>query len=82
MFGMIPDFENTNDIPANHRPMTVSEKFVLALHQSFDISAHLGNAFRPLYSRRQTASPITERDGMPTESVLPQPRAIRFQEAF
>ncbi len=45
MFGMIPDFENTNDTPANRKPLTVREKYILSLHQSFDISAHVGNAF-------------------------------------
>jgi len=45
MFGMIPDFENTNDIPANRHPLTVHEKYILSLHQAFDISAHIGNAF-------------------------------------
>jgi hypothetical protein len=46
MFGMIPDFENTNDIPANRHPLTVHEKYMLSLHQAFDISAHIGNAFQ------------------------------------
>jgi len=46
MFGMIPDFENTNDLPANRHPLTVQEKYILSLHQSFDISAHIGNAFQ------------------------------------
>jgi hypothetical protein len=45
MFGMIPDFENTNDTDANRKPLTVREKYILSLHQSFDISAHVGNAF-------------------------------------
>ena len=57
MFGMIPDFENTNDIPANHRPMTVGEKFVLALHQSFDISAHVGNAFQAALQQAANSQP-------------------------
>jgi hypothetical protein len=46
MFGMIPDFENTNDIPANRHPLTVREKYILSLHQAFDISAHIGDAFQ------------------------------------
>jgi hypothetical protein len=46
MFGMIPDFENTNDTEANRHPLTVREKYILSLHQSFDISAHIGNAFQ------------------------------------
>src|ERR1700678_3714832 len=46
MFGMIPDFENTNDVPANQHPLTVREKYILSLHQAFDISAHVGDAFQ------------------------------------
>jgi hypothetical protein len=46
MFGMIPDFENTNDIPDNRHPLTVRQKYILSLHQSFDASAHIGNAFQ------------------------------------
>jgi hypothetical protein len=57
MFGMIPDFENTNDIPANHRPLTVSEKFILSLHQSFDISAHIGNAFQAALQQAVNSQP-------------------------
>jgi len=45
MFGMIPDFENTNDTLANRRPLTVGQKYILSLHQAFDFSAHIGNAF-------------------------------------
>jgi hypothetical protein len=46
MFGMIPDFESTNDTPANRHPLTVREKYTLSLHQAFDISAHVGDAFQ------------------------------------
>jgi hypothetical protein len=46
MFGMIPDFENTNDIPDNRHPLTIRQKYILSLHQSFDVSAHVGNAFQ------------------------------------
>jgi hypothetical protein len=46
MFGMIPDFENTNDTPDNRHPLTVRQKYILSLHQSFDVSAHIGNAFQ------------------------------------
>ncbi|MFZ0684169.1 MAG: hypothetical protein WAM89_01380 [Terriglobales bacterium] len=57
MFGMIPDFGNTNDIPANHRPLTVREKFVLSLHQAFDISAHIGNAFQAAMQQAANSQP-------------------------
>jgi hypothetical protein len=43
---MIPDFENTNDVPANRHPLTVRQKYILSLHQAFDISSHIGNAFQ------------------------------------
>jgi hypothetical protein len=82
MFGVIPDFENTNDIPANHRPMTVSEKFVLALHQSFDISAHLGNAFQAALQQAANSQPHYGEGWNAYGKRFAQPRAIRFQEAF
>jgi hypothetical protein len=46
MFGMIPDFESANDTPANQKPLTVHEKYILAVHQSFDFSAYIGDAFQ------------------------------------
>ena len=57
MFGMIPDFENTNDVPANRRPLTVREKFILSLHQSFDVSAHIGNAFQAALQQAANSQP-------------------------
>lgn len=57
MFGMIPDFENTNDIPANQRPLTIREKYILSLHQSFDISAHAGNAFQAALQQAADGQP-------------------------
>lgn len=57
MFGMIPDFENTNDIPANRYPLTVREKFILSLHQAFDISAHVGDAFQAALQQAANGQP-------------------------
>jgi hypothetical protein len=57
MFGMIPDFENTNDIPVNRRPLTVREKYILSLHQAFDISAHVGNAFQAALQQAANGQP-------------------------
>jgi len=57
MFGMIPDFENTNDIPANRRALTVHEKYILSLHQAFDISAHIGNAFQAALQQAANGQP-------------------------
>jgi hypothetical protein len=57
MFGMIPDFENTNDVPVNHHPLTTREKFILSLHQAFDISAHVGNAFQAALQQASNGQP-------------------------
>jgi hypothetical protein len=82
MFGMIPDFENTNDIPANRHSLTVREKYILSLHQAFDISAHVGNAFQAALNRPRTVSLVTARAGAPTENVLRLPKAIKLRGAF
>jgi hypothetical protein len=57
MFGMIPDFENTNDVPANRHPLTVHEKYILSLHQAFDISAHIGDAFQAALQQAGNGQP-------------------------
>jgi hypothetical protein len=57
MFGMIPDFENTNDTAANRHPLTVHEKYMLSLHQAFDISAHVGNAFQAALQQAANGQP-------------------------
>jgi hypothetical protein len=46
MFGMIPDFESTNDVAANRHSLTVKQKYFIALENAFDFSAHIGNAFQ------------------------------------
>jgi hypothetical protein len=57
MFGMIPDFENTNDTEANRKPLTIREKYILSLHQSFDISAHIGDAFQAALQQAGNGQP-------------------------
>jgi hypothetical protein len=57
MFGMIPDFENTNDTPANRHPLTLHEKYILSLHQAFDISAHVGDAFQAALQQAGNGQP-------------------------
>jgi hypothetical protein len=57
MFGMIPDFENTNDVPANRHPLTVHEKYILALHQAFDISSHIGDSFQAALEQAANGQP-------------------------
>jgi hypothetical protein len=46
MFGMIPDFESTNDVAANRHSLTAKQKYRIALDNAFDFSAHIGNAFQ------------------------------------
>jgi hypothetical protein len=46
MFGMIPDFESTNDVAANRHSLTAKQKYDIALDNAFDFSAHIGNAFQ------------------------------------
>ncbi len=57
MFGMIPDFQNTNDVPANRDPLTIPEKYILSLHQAFDVSAHIGNAFQAALQQATNSQP-------------------------
>jgi hypothetical protein len=57
MFGMIPDFENTNDTLANRQPLTVRQKYILSLHQAFDISAHIGDAFQAALQQAGNGQP-------------------------
>lgn len=57
MFGMIPDFENTNDTAANRHPLTIREKYLLSLHQAFDISAHVGDAFQAALQQAGNGQP-------------------------
>lgn len=46
MFGMIPDFESANDTPENQNPLTTRQKYILSLHQAWDFSSHIGDAFQ------------------------------------
>lgn len=46
MFGMIPDFESTNDVAANRHSLTAKKKYQIALDNAFDFSAHIGDAFQ------------------------------------
>jgi hypothetical protein len=57
MFGMIPDFENTNDTEANRLPLTVRQKYILSLHQAFDVSAHIGDAFSAALQQAANGQP-------------------------
>ena len=43
IFFIIPNFMTTNDQPENQGPLTTHEKFNIAWHQFWDVSAHFGN---------------------------------------
>jgi hypothetical protein len=57
ILGIIPNFQTTNDIPAVEEPMTVKEKYVLAWHQTVDISAHFGNLFQAALQQASNGQP-------------------------
>ena len=57
ILGIIPNFQTKNDQPAEYEPMSVKEKYVLAWHQSVDISAHFGNAFQAALQQASNGQP-------------------------
>jgi hypothetical protein len=57
ILGIIPNFQTTNDTPVEREPLTVKEKYVLAWHQSVDISAHFGNAFQAALQQASNGQP-------------------------
>ncbi|HXB22704.1 MAG TPA: hypothetical protein VNV88_15060 [Candidatus Solibacter sp.] len=57
ILGFIPNFQTTNDVPANQRPLTTREKYVLSFHQMFDFSAHIGNAFQSSIQQATNGQP-------------------------
>jgi hypothetical protein len=57
ILGIIPNFQTKNDKPAEYESMSVKEKYVLAWHQSVDISAHFGNAFQAALQQASNGQP-------------------------
>lgn len=57
ILGIIPNFQSKDDIPENRHPMTPREKYVLAYHQTVDISAHFGNAFQAMLQQASDGQP-------------------------
>jgi len=57
LFGMIPDFESTNDVAANRHSLTANQKYQIAFDNAFDISAHIGNAFQSGIQQMLNAQP-------------------------
>jgi hypothetical protein len=78
ILGIIPNFQTRNDQPAAYEPMSVKEKYVLAWHQSVDISAHFGMRFRRCSSRPATGSLIMGRAGGHMRSALVLPRRTKL----
>jgi len=57
ILGIIPNFQSKDDIPENQEPLTTREKYVLAYHQTVDISAHFGNAFQAMLQQASNGQP-------------------------
>jgi hypothetical protein len=57
ILGFIPNFQSKDDIPANQRPLTVKEKYILEYHQTVDFSAHVGNLFQAALQQASNGQP-------------------------
>src|ERR1700675_87449 len=57
ILGIIPNFQTTNDLPENQKPLTPKEKYILAFHQTVDISAHFGNLFQSALQQASNGEP-------------------------
>jgi hypothetical protein len=57
ILGIIPNFISANDTTANEGPLTVHEKYILSLHQMFDVSAHIGNLLQSAISQASNGQP-------------------------
>ncbi len=57
IFWIIPNFMTYNDQPENQDPLTTKEKFDIAWHQFFDVSAHFGNLIQASISQAANGLP-------------------------
>ncbi len=57
IFFIIPNFMTTNDQPENQGPLTTGEKYNIAWHQFFDVSAHFGNLLQAAISQGANSIP-------------------------
>jgi hypothetical protein len=57
IFWMIPNFMTTNDQPENQGPLTPHQKFNIAWHQFWDVSAHIGNLIQASISQAADGEP-------------------------
>ena len=57
IFFFIPNFMTANDQPQNQGPLSTKEKFNIAWHQFFDVSAHIGNLIQASISQASNGIP-------------------------
>jgi hypothetical protein len=57
ILGFIPNFQTTNDDSGNQPALTVKQKYALALNQTLDFSAHIGNLFQAAMQQAWNAQP-------------------------
>jgi hypothetical protein len=57
IFWIIPNFMTYNDQPENQGPLTVKQKYDIAWHQFWDMSAHFGNILQASISQAANAIP-------------------------
>jgi hypothetical protein len=57
IFWIIPNFMTANDQPENKGPLTPKEKFNIAWHQFWDMSAHFGNVIQAGISQAANGLP-------------------------
>ena len=57
IFWIIPNFMTYNDQPENQGPLTSKQKFNIAWHQFYDLSAHIGNFIQASISQAANGLP-------------------------
>jgi hypothetical protein len=57
IFWIIPNFMTANDQPENKGPLTVKQKYNIAWHQFWDMSAHFGNVLQASISQAANGIP-------------------------
>jgi hypothetical protein len=57
IFWIIPNFMTANDQPENRGPLTKKQKFDIAWHQFYDLSAHFGNLIQASISQAANGIP-------------------------
>ena len=57
IMGVVPNFQTTNASAATELALTPKQKFILATHNAFDISAHAGNAFQSAVQQAVNGQP-------------------------